>query len=108
MALITVHPDLEDTKQIAEMVLTHALKGHRVRMLVPAGSSRLTCQRVRTLVTRIREKVRTRGKVPDMFKLLSTVHPETHDGHRFDCIIWRVERNTRHKLQSLLERMEIE
>lgn len=108
MALITVSPDLDDTKQITEMVLTHALKGHRVRMLVPAGSSRMVCQRVRTLVTRIREKVRNHGQIPQMFKLLSSIHPETHEGIRFDCIIWHVERNTRHKLMSLLEQMEIQ
>lgn len=108
MADLTVSPDLDNTTQIVEMVLTHALQGKRVRMLVPAGQARKICQRVRTLVTRVRDRVRAQGKSPQLFKLLSTIHPETHSGVRFDCIIWYVERNNRHKLQHLLESMEIE
>lgn len=107
MADITIYPDLADTQQTTEQILTHTMQGKRVRMLVPHGRSRQVVQRIRTKLTRVRAKLRLAGKVPQQFRLNQTTHPETHAGVRFDCIIFWIERNDRHDIALLFESMEI-
>lgn len=84
-------PVLTDTNRLLYQVLQLVLKDERAYFLCPAGESEALIQRLRMALSRQRNKMRARGKPIQEFQLYSSVHPETHDGIRYDAILmWRV------------------
>jgi hypothetical protein len=66
------------------------LRDQYVLFLVPAGEGRNYTNRLRMQLSRQRQKLREQGKRFKQFTLHSTLHPETHDGIRFDAIVmWK-------------------
>lgn len=90
---IRVEPDIADTDDIIAKVLVVVLGGdgtNRVSFLVPAGTGENVCARVRTAISRLRKRLSERKRNPKRFILHSSIHPETHEGRRMDCIVmWK-------------------
>jgi hypothetical protein len=86
-----ITPPIDNTEKLVEQVLLATVQlNSRIKFLVPAGESRLVIARIRTMMSRRRNKLRQHEKRVKYFRLNSTVHRETHDGQRFDCIVmWR-------------------
>jgi hypothetical protein len=101
--VIRVEPDLSDTNEILKTILPPALNGERVSFLVGAGQSFHVLARIRTQISRKRTSMRNRGVKPKLFNLMSTVHRETHDGTRYDCIIVWIEVRESHVLGEALD-----
>lgn len=84
-------PALTDTTRLLAQILTVVMEDGRVLFLCPAGESEAILNRVRMALSRQRQKMRNKGKRIQQFQLHSTVHPETHEGLRYDAIVlWRV------------------
>jgi hypothetical protein len=76
-----IDPPLDDTTKLVEAVLLATVNlNERVKFLVPAGRSRLVIARIRTMMSRRRNKLRQHEKRVKYFRLNSTVHRETHQG----------------------------
>ena len=90
MTIRLAEPSLDNTNKLLAEVLTHVLQDHYVLFLVDAGEGRNVVNRLRMQLSRQRKKLRDRGKKFKQFTLHSTIHPETHDGVRFDAIVmWK-------------------
>lgn len=90
--------DVSDTRVLLGAVLTHlnADENARVQFLCPAGSGNSTMQRVRVMLSRVRNNLKAKNKPIRQFSLHHSVHPYTHEGKRMDCIIvWR-SKSVRH------------
>lgn len=75
----------------------------RALFLVEAGTAYHVCARLRTMLSRQRAMLERRGRKPKRFQLSSSVHPETHDGIRYDAIVmWR----EMHQSHMMLQRLE--
>lgn len=99
-----IDPTLTDTEEILGEILKVILSGdERASILVPAGKSFHMCARIRTMISRRRAKLLREGKNPRRFKLNSTVHTETHDGKRMECIVFWQEQNDTHFLTQVAE-----
>lgn len=98
-----IEPNLSNTDKLLEQILVPAMQGERVSFLVPAGHALNVMARVRTMISRKRQKMKQRGKNLKHFRLNSTFHAETHSGVRMDCIIvWREVKES-HMLAEVLE-----
>jgi hypothetical protein len=100
---IRIEPNIKDTEEIIQLFLPLTLEGKRASFLVGAGESFLVLARIRTMISRKRSSMRARGKKPRRFTLMSSVHPETHDGVRQDCIIVWIEVRESHMLSEVLD-----
>jgi hypothetical protein len=62
----------------------------RAKFYVPAGEGHIMLQRVRVKLSRKRMAMQQAGKKIRHFHLSSSIHVETHNGKRLDCVIlWR-------------------
>ena len=62
----------------------------RAKFFVPAGEGEIVLQRLRVKLSRKRKELQAKKKKIRHFHLSSSIHKETHDGKRLDCVIlWR-------------------
>lgn len=84
-------PALDKTEQLLEQILIPILrKDARVRFLCPSGEGGAIAQRLRVMLSRKRRALEQKNRKPQRFRLHSSIHTETHEGRRYDCLImWR-------------------
>lgn len=83
-------PALDKTETLLVQVLTPILADTRVRFLCESGEGEAVAQRLRVMLSRLRKKLEANGKKQKKFRLHSSVHTETHEGKRYDCVVmWR-------------------
>jgi hypothetical protein len=84
-------PALDKTEKLLEQILLPILHSNaRVRFLCPPSEGSAIAQRLRVMLSRKRRALESRGKRPQRFRLHSSIHTETHEGRRYDCLImWR-------------------
>lgn len=103
----TITPPTEDTEKLVEQVLLATrIHGERVKFLVPPGQARLVIARIRTMMSRRRAKLKKRDKLVKYFRLNSTVHRETHEGQRFDCIVMWQEVTKNQEFRQIISEVE--
>lgn len=91
MAIRITNP-ADDTEKLLEQVLLPMTQDPSVRVafLCESGMGEAVLQRLRVMISRKRAKLLNRGKAPKKFRLRSTVHTETYEGKRFDCVVcWK-------------------
>ena len=89
---VQIHePALDRTETLLEQILIPILKEDaRVRFLCPPSEAAPIAQRLRVMLSRKRRALEAKGKRPQRFRLHSSIHTETHEGKRYDCLImWR-------------------
>lgn len=97
-------PNLSDTEALLAQVLEPIIRANEhVAFLCERGTGRDVVARIRVMISRKRKKMRARGKVPKVFQLCSTIHPETHDGKTYDCIVLYRRVNESHIMREELE-----
>lgn len=96
-------PNLDDTQALLEQVLPHIMRDERVAFVVPAGTATRLLNRVRVMLSRRRKALQRRGKNPKQFLLCSSVHPETHDGIRMECVVLWQTITERNQMTELLQ-----
>lgn len=97
-----IAPNLANVEKLVAGILMPILAGKRVAFLVPNGEGFNTCARIRTHISRTRKKLMARNIRPMRFTLMSTIHKETWDGKRYDCIVmWRHVTPTNEMTQEL-------
>ncbi len=91
MSIRIEDPNIGHTETLLLQVLSPIIKDNeRVRFLCDAGTGADVLQRMRTMLSRKRRDAEARGKKPRRFKLRASIHPETHNGKRFDCVVcWK-------------------
>lgn len=89
---IRISEPSQDTEELLGQILL-PMQGDpeiRVAFLCEAGSGAAILQRIRVMISRKRAKLERRGKKPKKFRLRSTIHTETHEGIRMDCVVvWK-------------------
>lgn len=102
---IRISPNLLDTNAMLGEILTHILAdGTRVAFTVPSGQAQDVLARIRTMISRKRKMLESRGKKPKRFQLRSTTHHETsEDGMRMECIVLWKQVDESHKMTEMLE-----
>lgn len=100
-----VEPDLSDTGKLIAAILPIALQGERVAFYVDAGTAGNVLARIRTMLSRHRTNMRNRGRKVKEFMLRSSVHPETVNGSRKDCIIVWTMIHENHMMTELFDDM---
>lgn len=75
----------------------------RVAFLCESGTGEDVLQRLRVMISRIRARAETRGKKIRKFRLRSSVHSETHQGTRYDCVVVWKEISDVHVMSEQLE-----
>lgn len=98
-------PALNHTETLLEQILLPILTqdGARVRFLCEAGEGEAVAQRVRVMLSRKRKMLEQQKRKVKRFRLHSSIHSETHEGKRFDCVImWRSVNET-HLMTETLE-----
>ncbi len=97
-------PNIDRTDVLLEQILLPIIKQQaRVRFLCDAGEGKAVAQRLRVMLSRKRKHVERKGKRLRKFRLHSTIHSETHDGKRFDCVIMWQSINDVHIMTQDLE-----
>jgi hypothetical protein len=87
---VRITPPLDKTEAMLTDILTVIMSGDRAAFIVPSGAGELILARIRTMISRKRRRLKSMGKKVKYFTLQASIHPETHDGKRMDCIIvWR-------------------
>ena len=83
--------DLDNTEVLLGEILSVVLPtDERISFLVPSGRAKDYIARIRVKMSRTRAKLARQKRKLRRFQLNSTVHPETYDGKRFDCIVmWK-------------------
>lgn len=99
-------PAIDDTKKLLEQVLLVVIPSdERALFLCESGEGEAVLQRLRVMISRNRKALARKGKRRKYFRLRSTIHPETHDGKRFDaCVVWK-ETNEAHRMSEELARI---
>ena len=97
------NPALTQTKMLLEQVLLPVVRDEaRVRFLCEPGSGEAVAQRLRVMLSRRRKELTRKGQKLRYFRLHSTIHPETHMGRRFDCVVmWKSVSETHIMTQEL-------
>jgi len=98
-------PALNHTETLLEQILLPILTqdGARVRFLCDSGEGEAVAQRVRVMLSRKRKMLEQQQRKVKRFRLHSSIHSETHEGKRFDCVImWRSVNET-HLMTETLE-----
>lgn len=102
-------PALDKTEKLLEQILVPILKEDaRVRFLCPAGEAPAIAQRVRVMLSRSRNRLAQNGKKPRRFRLHSSIHGETHEGKRYDCLIMWQSTSDLHLMTQDLEDVLVE
>lgn len=79
--------DVDDTEQLLAFVLTHFNSNHRISFICPAGKGAAIMSRLRAKLSRVRKKLKEKGKRQQHFYMLSDVKSWTSlDGKRSDCV----------------------
>lgn len=96
-------PALNHTETLLGQILLPILADDaRVRFLCEPGEGNAVAQRLRVMLSRKRRTLEQRQKKLKKFRLHSSVHTETHEGKRCDCVImWRSVNETHVMLQEL-------
>lgn len=96
-------PLLDQTEKLLEQILIPILKNDaRVRFLCDAGEGEAVAQRLRVMLSRKRKQLEQQQKKTKKFRLHSSIHKETHEGKRYDCVImWRSVNETHIMTQEL-------
>lgn len=105
MAIRLKEPNIFNTNALLGQVLAPIIANpdERVLLMVEAGTGKAVEQRLRTHMTRRRKAIELKGKRPRRFTLHATRHTETHDGIRYDCLVfWQSTRES----QMLTEELE--
>lgn len=111
MAVWIKTDDDPDTPTLLGRVLEESmLRNNRAKLLTNPGQAKAVLQRLRTCLSRSRERQKRRGKKIAQFTLHSESFPHTSlDGKRNDCLVLWVERREIHTqlemLDDLLERV---
>lgn len=80
--------NINNTSELTLEILKGIIKeDDRVSFLAPAGMGEVILTRIRTHISRRRSHMKRAGKKMKYFRLKSTVHPETHNGIRYDCVV---------------------
>lgn len=88
MTIRIPEPNLYHTKTLVEQILVPVIReSARVAFLCDSGTGENVIARVRVYMSRHRKKMLAKGKKVKQFQLHATVHPETHDGKRHDCVV---------------------
>lgn len=96
--------NLSDTEKLLEEILPIVLKqSERAIFCVPAGHGNRFIARIRVMISRKREVLRRARKPVLHFRLNTTVHPETHEGKRYDAIVIWMQRDDSHMISETLE-----
>lgn len=84
-------PSLDNTKKLLGEVLVPMIRDDkRVLFLCPAGEGEAILQRLRVMISRERGQMRANKRKPKQFRFRATIHPETHNGIRYDaCVCWK-------------------
>jgi len=97
-------PALDKTERLLEQILLPILKDDaRVRFFCPIGEAEAIAQRLRVMLSRKRKALEAQNKKPKRFKLHSTIHRETHEGQRVDCLIMWQSVSELHRMTQDLE-----
>lgn len=85
------NPRLDHTEKLLEQVLIPILQQEaRVRFLCLPSEGEPIVQRLRVMISRKRKSMESKGKKAKRFRLHSSIHSETHEGKRFDCVVlWK-------------------
>lgn len=96
-------PKLDKTEGLLEQILIPILtEDARVRFLCDPSTGEAVAQRVRVMLSRKRKQLEQQGKKLKKFRLHSSIHTETHEGKRFDCVVmWRSINETHIMTQEL-------
>lgn len=111
MSILIQTDDGPDTPTLLGRVLQATLVGgQRAKILTGPGQSKALLQRLRTCLSRSRDRQKRRGKKIAMFTLHSDSFPyTTMDGKRHDCLVLWTEKREIHMqlemLDDLLERV---
>jgi hypothetical protein len=98
------NPELGNTERLLTQILPPLIQEEkRVRFLCDAGTGDAVAQRIRVMISRKRKALEARGGKPRRFRLHSSVHSETHEGKRFDCLILWHAINEMHIMTQELE-----
>lgn len=91
MAVRIPEPALDNTKELLAQILLVVIRDdERALFLCEAGTGESVIQRVRVMISRNRKELIRKGKRAKKFRLRSSIHPETHNGKRYDaCVVWR-------------------
>lgn len=102
-------PNLYHTETLLQQVLGVVLRDdQRVAFLCDSGSGRDVIQRLRVMMSRRRKSLIARGKKVRKFRLHATVHPETRDGKRHDCVVMWKQVDELHSMTEDLEDMLVQ
>lgn len=86
------------------MILAECHKGNQVQFLVTPGAGLKVVQRLRSALTRSRNRNRLAGRRISQFTLRHSVYPyHTLDGSRHDCVLIWIERELRHRRHELVD-----
>lgn len=88
---IRIEPKLDNTEELLAQILRVILKDEqRVAFLCPAGRAAALLARLRVMTSRKRKVMAAKGLKAKQFRTRASVHAETHNGIRHDCIVmWR-------------------
>jgi len=97
-------PALNHTETLLEQILLPILtEDARVRFLCEAGDGEAVAQRLRVMLSRKRKQLESQKRKVKRFRLHSSIHPETHMGKRWDCVIMWRSINETHMMTETLE-----
>lgn len=91
------------TNTLLGEILIHAKQGERVMMLTEPGGALKIVTRLRTALSRSRQRNRKAGRKIEEFTLHHSVFPYTQDAKRHDCLVMWIERTPRHVLREHLD-----
>ncbi len=91
MTLRISEPNLWNTEVLLGQVLVPIFgDAGRVAFLCDPGTGKSIVQRMRMMMSRKRKNLRVNGRKVKQFRLHCSVHPETHEGKRHDCVVlWK-------------------
>lgn len=96
-------PALDKTETLLEQILLPILvHDARVAFLCDEGDGGAVAQRLRVMLSRKRKALKRQNKKLKEFRLHSSIHRETYDGQRHDCVVmWRSVNETHIMTQEL-------
>lgn len=102
---LMIHPDPSwKTDVLLATILNHALQGNRVRFLVERRGDVRVMQRLRTALSRSRDRNRRAGNPITEFTMKSESFPFTDSsGKQHTCLVVWVEKNKFHVNRELLD-----
>lgn len=99
-------PNIYHTETLLGQVLAPLVRDDsRVMFLCDPSTGKDIVQRLRVMISRKRKELGARGKKARRFRLHSSIHPETHGGKRFDCVVMWKSVNDIHRMSEDLEDM---